>query len=247
MFDSSQHTIPIRLQGLYDLEQIDTELDELYETHGELPNELNVLTATRDEIAARLAKAEASANEAVQKRGLNTAEIAELQDKEKKYRDQQLNIKTNREYDALVREMEAVSKRIAELRAQFKVLDEQEAKARETAAAVQQELDAANAEVGEKDTEYQSARQVTNDEEQGLLGRRKEVVGRITETDMILYQRIRKARGGRAVAVVRRNSCGGCFNVVPHQKIVELHKLKSIITCEHCGRILVPEDMVAAQ
>lgn len=247
MSDSTLNTIPIRLQGLYLLEQIDSLLDELYETHGELPNELNALRITRDEISERYGKAEAMANDAVQKRGTFTIEIAELQDKEKKYRDQQLNIKTNREYDALTREMDAVSKRIAELRAQYKTLDDQEAKAREVMAVVKVELDAANSAVSEKEVEYEVAREETNEEEKDLLQQKTTAVSQVTDADQTLYLRIRNARGGRAVAVVRRNSCGGCFNVVPHQKLVELQKLKNIIVCEYCGRILVPEEMATAR
>jgi predicted nucleic acid-binding Zn-ribbon protein len=59
-----------------------------------------------------------------------------------------------------------------------------------------------------------------------------------------LYERIRKAKGGLAVVPVKRNACGGCYNAVPPQKVLELRRNNKIYTCEHCGRILVSDEIV---
>ncbi len=236
-------TVTTRLQGLFLLEQIDTDLDELYEVHGDLPSEVAALHARRDELQQRIDTQNAAAQDAASKKVTFAAEIDDLHENEKKYRAQQLNVRNNREYDSLVRELDNVAKRITELRAQLKPLDDAEAKAREALAALNEEMKALQGEVSEKEAEYTEAKKTTNDEEAQLLERKNAVLAQVQAPDLALYQRIRKARGGRAVAMVRRNACTGCFHAVPHQKVVELRKQESIITCENCGRILVPDTI----
>src|SRR5690348_16206695 len=116
MPESGVHTVYNRLQALYDLQLIDTQLDELNETHGDLPKEADDLRTRHTELKNKIESFMQAANDAAVKRSTYTTEIAELVDKGKKYRDQQYNVKTNRQYDALVKEMETAEKRVAELR-----------------------------------------------------------------------------------------------------------------------------------
>ncbi|HET7153469.1 MAG TPA: C4-type zinc ribbon domain-containing protein [Candidatus Kapabacteria bacterium] len=233
-----------RLQALYELQQIDTQLDELNETHGDLPKEAEELRARFSELNGKVTNFKKSEEDAISKRSIFTAEIADLTDKEKKYRDQQYNVKTNRQYDALVKEIEIAEKRIVELRAAYKPLDEQEAKAKEGAVSLQEELGKLEEELKLKELELEESKLTTNKEESNLQAERAKAVAIVTEADLEMYDRIRKARGGNAIALVRRNSCSGCFNMVTPQKQVELRRFTAIHTCENCGRILVPEEIM---
>jgi predicted nucleic acid-binding Zn-ribbon protein len=234
-------TVTSRLQGLYLLEQIDTDLDELYEAHGDLPSEVAALYDARSELQARIDAASAVCHDAAARKISQAGEIEDLHEREKKFRAQQLNVRNNREYDAIVREIDSVGKRVIELRGQLKPLDETEVKFRSLLATLGGNMEELAEEIAEKEAEYQNVRKATNEEEGALLVRKNAILAQITSADLALYQRVRKARGGRAVTMIKRNSCTGCFHAIPHQKIVELRKQESVITCENCGRILVPE------
>jgi predicted nucleic acid-binding Zn-ribbon protein len=244
MPESGAQNVLTRLQALYELQQIDSQLDELNETHGDLPKEADELRVRFTELSEKMANYKKSEEDAVTKRSSYTAEIADLIEKEKKYRDQQYNVKTNRQYDALVKEIEIAEKRVAELRVAYKPLDEQEAKAKESAAALQGELDTLAEELKLKEMELDESKLTTNKEEAELQASRQKALAVVTENDLIMYDRIRKARRGSAISLVRRDSCSGCFNMVSPQKQVELRRFNAILTCENCGRILVPEEIL---
>ena len=173
-----------------------------------------------------------------------TAQIAECTEREQKYKEKQYAVKTNRQYDALAREMESVQTQIVQLRASFKPLEEQEKTAREAAAALAPDLATLKEELDVKALELEESKLTTNEEEARLLKERKKAMALITDDDLLMYEKIRFARNGFAIALVRRDSCSGCFNMVPPQKSVELRKFAFIITCENCGRILVPEELL---
>ncbi|MEX0602098.1 MAG: C4-type zinc ribbon domain-containing protein, partial [Bacteroidota bacterium] len=79
-----------------------------------------------------------------------------------------------------------------------------------------------------------------------LRHEREKLVARIEKNDIRVYERIRKAKRGRAVVLVRRDACGGCFKKVPPQTMQELRKNSRILTCEHCGRIVVSDEIARA-
>jgi predicted nucleic acid-binding Zn-ribbon protein len=83
----------------------------------------------------------------------------------------------------------------------------------------------------------------TEKEELEFNHEREKILVRINKADITLYERIRKARQGKAVVAVKRGACGGCFNRIPPQKILELRRNDAIFTCERCGRILVSDEI----
>jgi predicted nucleic acid-binding Zn-ribbon protein len=101
-------------------------------------------------------------------------------------------------------------------------------------------------ELAEKRAALAEVSKATEEQELQFAHSRDKVLVHIAKTDLAVYQRIRKARKGKAVVSVSRNACGGCFARVPPQKILELRRNDRIFTCEHCGRILVSDDIVEA-
>jgi predicted nucleic acid-binding Zn-ribbon protein len=84
----------------------------------------------------------------------------------------------------------------------------------------------------------------TEDEELKFRDDRKKILPKISKADLATYERIRKARKGKAIVPVKRGACGGCFNKVPPQKLLELRQNNSTYTCERCGRIIVSDEIV---
>lgn len=246
-------SITEKLQKLWNLQQIDSQLDEIAILKGELPMEVADL---EDEIAGldtRCGKMRKAVKEAEQEIAQMQSLSKEAESNIKKYQKQLDEVKNNREYEALQKEIEIANldiqlseKRIREAKTKLESQKDALAVAEAKQAAKQQDLDA-------KKVELQSIIAKTEAEETKL--RNKSVKARDGIEDRLLkaYDKTRTTyRNGLAVVTVERNSCGGCFNNVPPQVQLEIGLHKKVIACEHCGRILVdhsiayPDSTVAA-
>ena len=222
-----------KIIALYELQKIDSKIDEINKVKGELPLEVQDL---EDEMAGMKTRIE----------HIN-AEIEELNTltKQRKREVEQNNVRNNREFDAITKEIEyqeleieLAEKRLKEYAAGVKAkklqLEEAEAVAEGRAAdlaAKKNELEGIEAETAPQVAEYE----VQADR----------VKAKIDERLLSAYGRIRSnVRNGLAVVTVKRDACGGCFNRIPPQRQVEIRQGKKIIVCEYCGRILVadPEE-----
>jgi len=133
---------------------------------------------------------------------------------------------------------------IAQLEKDIEILEGKMTVARGDLDKAKTDLEATLKELNEKRQELDEVTKANEDEELRLRHEREKLVVRIDRGDLATYERIRKAKGGLAVVPVRRNACGGCYNAVPPQKVLELRKNNRIYTCEHCGRILVSDEIV---
>ncbi|PKP29470.1 MAG: hypothetical protein CVU00_15460 [Bacteroidetes bacterium HGW-Bacteroidetes-17] len=243
--DNLQVTIEKKLRALYNLQLIDSHIDKIRIVRGELPLEVQDL---EDEIAGldtRIEKytleLDALSNQIVEKE----AAIKESQAMIKKYQEQQMNVRNNREYDSISKELEFQSleiqlseKRIKEF--SFK-LDNIKAEIEKS----QVILDERKNDLAIKKSELEDIIIDTENEETELLAKSKTNQKFVEERMVVAYQRIRKnARNGLAVVKIERDSCGGCFNKIPPQHQLDIRMHKKIIVCEYCGRILV-DDAIA--
>ncbi len=241
---SVEATITEKLQKFWNLQQIDSQLDEIQILKGELPMEVADL---EDEIAGletRCKKLSAAVKEVEAEMAQMQSTAKEAEANIKKYQKQLEEVKNNREYEALTKEIE-----LAQLDIQLSEKKSRDAKVKLDAqkdslaiaeakqAAKQKDLDA-------KKVELQGIIEKTEAEENKL--RNKSTKGRqgIEERLLNAYDKTRRTyRNGLAVVTVERNSCGGCFNNVPPQVQLEIGLHKKIIACEHCGRILVDQSI----
>ena len=166
-----------------------------------------------------------------------------------KYEDQQLNVRNNREYDAIIKEIDLQKLEIQvsekKIKASHEAIKEKEAHIEQ----IQLLLEEKQKEIEKKKEELQSITKESEEEEQSLHDHRTKLVKQIEERLIHAYQRVRNnVRNGLAVVIVEREACGGCFNIVPPQRQVEIKSKKKIIVCEHCGRIFaeVVEQMPKA-
>jgi len=234
-----------RLRALYRLQLVDSEIDKIKTLRGELPLEVQDL---EDEIAGletrlgNLREEVVTLEKSVQKKNI---EISEAEALIKKYEEQQKNVRNNREFDSLSKEIEfqnleidLFNKRIREFNTQ---IDEKKLVITDSEAVLaERKTDLEN-----KRAELDEIISDTQKEEEGLFKKLADVQAVIEDRLLTAYKRIRSnARNGLAVVPVQRDACGGCFNQIPPQRQLDIKSRKKIIVCEYCGRILVDDEII---
>jgi len=242
--DETEVSIEKKLMALYTLQQNDSKIDRIKIVRGELPLEVEDL---EDEVAGLETRIDNYIQE-IEMLDKQTADkqlaIKESQGLIKRYEEQQNNVRNNREYDALTKEIEfqnleiqLAEKRIREFTAQLTMSKEEIENA-------QHELSDRRNDMEAKRSELTDIVAETELEERELNSKSEQQQRLIEERLLIAYKRIRKnARNGLAVVPVERDACGGCFSYIPPQRQLDIKLHKKIIVCEFCGRILVDKEL----
>jgi predicted nucleic acid-binding Zn-ribbon protein len=233
-----ESTVAQKLEALLNLQKIDSRLDSIFKVRGALPEEVQDL---EDEIAGyetRLQKfhTDTVALEDDIKRFKDN--IKESEKLIKKYQEQQMNVRNNREYDAITKELElqdleiqVSKKKIGEAQAKIEFKNNEVNELQEILKERQKDLNNKKDELGTIVSESE------NDESK-LKSEREKAIKKIEDRLVKSYTKIRtNAKNGLAVVMVKRGACGGCFNVVPPQRQADIREKKKIIVCEHCGRV----------
>lgn len=242
---ATESTIAQKLEALLKLQTIDSALDSIKKMRGDLPEEVRDLEDEIAGIETRINKFNreiASLEEEISKNRGNKKEAEKLVNK---YKDQQMNVRNNREYDAISKEielqqleMELADKRVREF--EFKILNKRD-EVSETETRLshrQKDLDAKRKELDVLIAE-------SEEDEVKYLKDRDKAVKHVEEHLLRPYNKLRgNFINGLAVVMVKRGACGGCFNVVPPQRQADIKDKKRIIVCEHCGRVLADVEEV---
>ncbi|MEQ8909171.1 MAG: C4-type zinc ribbon domain-containing protein [Vicingaceae bacterium] len=245
---SSEATVEERLQALYDLQEIDSRIDKIRTIRGELPLEVQDL---EDEVAGletRIEKANASIKELETEISSKKLLIKESESAIKKYEEQQKNVRNNREFDAISKEMEYQALEIELAKKRIKEFEAQIESKKEINDASKEKLEETQKELEHKKNELEEIVEETKKDEQELQKKSEKAQKVIEDRLLAAYKRIRdNARNGLAVVPVERSACGGCFNKIPPQRQLDINSHKKIIVCEHCGRILVDPKMAGIE
>jgi predicted nucleic acid-binding Zn-ribbon protein len=239
--------IPVedRLRALYSLQLVDSEIDKIKILRGELPLEVQDLEDDIAGLETRLGNLKdevTSVEKSIQKKH---GEITDAEALIKKYEEQQKNVRNNREFDSLSKEIEYQNLEIELLNKKIKefqvTVEEKKVVIQESEATLnERKIDLEN-----KRSELDEIILDTQKEEEGLYKKLEKVQGIIEERLLTAYKRIRSnARNGLAVVPVQRDACGGCFNQIPPQRQLDIKSRKKIIVCEYCGRILVDDEII---
>jgi len=237
-------SIETKLKALYDLQIIDTKIAEIRTLRGELPMEVRDLEDELAGLETRLRKYESEQNEAEEDVSQRKAFIKDSTARRQKYEQQINNIKNNREYDSLNKEIELLGleiqiteKKVADLMA-FIVLKKEEI------AVIQETLSTRTTDLNAKRAELDTIVAETQREEKALMELSAVAEEKIEERLLVAYKRLRdNSRNHLAVVAITRDACGGCFNKIPPQRQLDIRQRKKIIVCEHCGRIQVDHDL----
>lgn len=240
-----ENTIAQKLEALLTLQEIDSKLDEILKIRGDLPEEVRDL---EDEIAGFETRMSKFKSEIESLNSQIEAYKTAQKDSDKliaKYKDQQMNVRNNREFDAITKEielqeldMQLADKKINEAKARMRLIEEDAAKTQGT-------LDGRIEDLNVKKGELSVIISESEEEEKQLIGERDKHAKKIEERLLKSYQKIRdNSMNGLAVVPVSRGACGGCFNIVPPQRQADIKEHKKLIVCEHCGRILADVEKV---
>jgi predicted nucleic acid-binding Zn-ribbon protein len=232
-----------RLRLLFALQRVDSSLDDLEDLKGDLPGDIDQLQGKIKDREQHRKVLEETVKRSIVARDEMDTEIITLKQRIEKYKTQQFEVKSNKQYDALGKEIDYSQERIAKLTKELEQLEGKASMAKEDSKALGPEIEQMQAELKEKCDELAILNKENEEEELKLRHEREKLVARIQKSDLQMYERIRKAKAGLAVVAVKRNSCGGCYNRIPPQRVLELRKNSHITSCERCGRILVSEEL----
>lgn len=235
-----ERTVKERLEALYQLQKLLTEIDRIKFLRGELPNEVKDL---EDEIVRFQTRIQKYKDEIAELKNLinaKTAEIAERQKNIARYEEQLNEVRNNREFAILEKEkefekleVELAEKNISDAKAKIALKEEEIKKSQEELSDNEHILEDKKKELNEIVSE-------TRQEEEAIRLKIKDIEPLVDDYTLNAFKRIRKnARNGLGIVAVQRNACGGCFNRVPPQRQLEIKMHKKIIVCEYCGRILI--------
>ena len=241
-------TVEERLKALYELQTLLSEIDRIKTIRGELPLEVQDL---EDEIAGletRIQKYKAEVDDLRAQTVKKKHDIEQAKALIDKYTEQQNNVRNNREFDFLSKEIEfqnleieLAEKRIREFSAQS------EQKAKDIVAANETLTDRQHI-LGEKKSELDEIVSETKQDEERIREKAKKLEAKIDPRLLTAFKRIRKsARNGLGIVYIQRNACGGCFNRIPPQRQMEIKMHKKIIVCEYCGRIMIDPELAGVQ
>ncbi|MDG1718556.1 MAG: C4-type zinc ribbon domain-containing protein [Flavobacteriales bacterium] len=237
-----------KLKALYDLQCVDSEIDQLRVVRGELPVEIQDLEDEIARLETRLEKIEEE--KSILKADQKDKKVAIKNSEELivRYKKQLENIKNNREFTSLTKELEfqeleiqLSDKRTNEIKAKVLMKDEVISSTTEDLNENKEDLEGKKSELAEITAE-------TEKEEKALIKKSKSLQKKIDDRLLSSYERIRtRVRNGLALVSVDRDACGGCFNKIPAQRQLDIKLHKKVIVCEHCGRILVDSNILSQQ
>ncbi|TDO03144.1 zinc ribbon domain-containing protein [Sunxiuqinia elliptica] len=240
-------SVPIseKLKALFELQTVVSEIDKIKTLRGELPLEVQDLEDDIAGLSTRVSNYSDDIKTLETSIANRKAAIKESEALITKYTEQQNNVRNNREYDSLNKEIEfqkleieLSEKRIKEFTAELASKKEATESSKTLLSERQEDLERKKAELEEITAE-------TKIEEEKLKGKAEKIESVIEPRLLTAFKRIRKnARNGLSVVTVQRNACGGCFAKIPPQRQMDIANRKKIIVCEYCGRILVDKDIL---
>ncbi len=238
----ADYSMQEKILALYELQKIDSEIDAINKVKGELPLEVEDLEDEMAGLTTRIDNINAEMEEIKTLTNQRRREVDQARIQIANYKEQQNNVRNNREFDAITKEIEyqeleieLAEKRLREynnaMKAKKADLELAEAAVAERAADLKVKKDELDS------IEVETAPQVAECERRAEAAKVK-----IDERLIVAYNRIRRnVRNGLAVVTVKRDACGGCFNRIPPQRQADIRQGKKIIICEYCGRILVAD------
>lgn len=241
-------TVEEKLKALYELQTMLSEIDKIKTLRGELPLEVQDLEDEVTGLSTRIDKIKSEIEELKANIATKKVEIAEANAAVAKYVEQQDNVRNNREYDFLSKEIEyqkleieLCEKRIREFTADSESKSEEMANSVVALEERQKDLDQKKSELDEIISE-------TKQEEERLRDKAKQLELSIEPRLLQSFKRIRKnTRNGLGIVYVERDACGGCFNKIPPQRQLDIRSRKKVIVCEYCGRILIDPELAGVE
>jgi uncharacterized protein len=243
--EGAELSVEDKLKALFKLQKIKSEVDKIRILRGELPLEVQDLEDELEGLQTRKEKYEQEVKSLETNITGKKSEITASKALIKKYEEQQNNVRNNREFESLSKEIEYQT---LEIELCEKRIREFTSKITEKNLIIEESTNNFNERKLDLETKQKELEEIVSDtqKEEGDLSSEAEEVEKVIEERLLTaFKKIRKnARNGLAVVTVERNACGGCFNNIPPQRQLDIKSRKKIIVCEYCGRILVDGEIL---
>lgn len=246
--EAKEMSVEQKLQALYELQTTLTAIDEKRALRGELPLEVQDL---EDEIAGldtRIEKIDTEIKEFQSAITMKKGEVQEAQANLDRYNNQLNEVRNNREYDSLSKQIDYERLEVELCNKKIKEATDQVAYRTNDLEIAKTEREERQKDLDEKKSELEDILAETREEETMLKERAKDLEVKIEPRLLSSFKRIRKsARNGLGIVYVQRDACGGCFNKIPPQRQLDIKMHKKIIVCEYCGRILIDPELAGVK
>lgn len=246
--EAKEMSVEQKLQALYELQTTLTAIDEKRALRGELPLEVQDL---EDEIAGldtRIEKIDTEIKEFQSAITMKKGKVQEAQANLERYNNQLNEVRNNREYDSLSKQIDYERLEVELCNKKIKEATDQVAYRTNDLEIAKTEREERQKDLDEKKSELEDILAETREEETMLKERAKDLEVKIEPRLLSSFKRIRKsARNGLGIVYVQRDACGGCFNKIPPQRQLDIKMHKKIIVCEYCGRILIDPELAGVK
>lgn len=233
-----EHSISDQLIALIRLQHIDSKIDQIKKLRGDLPDEIKDMEDEKEGLTTRVDNLKQELKDTGVSKKQAVTDVKDAEQLIKKYEEQQLQVRNNREYDALTKEIEAQKQRIVDNTNLSEEIDLQKPVRDAAVEEADTRLKELNQELKEKQGELHEVLEDTKSEQAGLEKTRKKAEKKVDERYVRAYDRLRsRVRDGRAVVPLERGAAAG-FSVPP-QRQLEIRQRNRIVACEHTGRIIV--------
>jgi predicted nucleic acid-binding Zn-ribbon protein len=243
--DVTELSVEEKLKALYKLQKTKSEIDKIRTLRGELPLEVQDLEDEIEGLQTRIDKYQQEVKALESNISAKKNEITEAKALIKKYEEQQNNVRNNREFESLSKEIEYQTLEIELCEKRIREFTSQIEDKKQIIGESQTKLDERTIDLDAKKKELEDIVSDTKKEEDDLSNEAVKTEKLIEDRLLTAFKKIRKnARNGLAVVTVERDACGGCFNNIPPQRQLDIKSRKKIIVCEYCGRILVDDEIL---
>ena len=227
----------LTLQGIdYDIGELERSKDYIPDMmsnlRGELERKENALAADNEELT-QLALSQKNAE----------LEVSSKQEDLKRYQSQMMSIKTNKEYDALVTEIDSIKRTIKEREDQILSWEERIEEIKSTLDEQEGGLGEIKATNTKQIASLQKRMDSVGDKVAGHIAERDRIVTKVSRPSMSIYERVRRGKGNSTLVSIKKRACGGCFKAVPPQRLQEIRRGDRVICCDNCGRMLIAEEV----
>jgi predicted nucleic acid-binding Zn-ribbon protein len=246
--DPTDLSVEEKLKTLFQLQTALSAIDEKKALRGELPLEVEDLEAEIEGLTTRVERIQAEIQDFERAISQKKAEIIEAQNSVDRYKQQLNDVRNNREYDTLSKEIEFQSLEIELCNKKINEAQRRIAEKQEELQVNQSVVDDKQADLDMKRGELDEIMEETRSEEEKLKEKAHELEAKIEPRLLTSFKRIRKnARNGLGIVYVQRDACGGCFNKIPPQRQLDIKMHKKVIVCEYCGRILIDPELAGVK
>ena len=233
------------LLTLYELRNIDEELTDIEDEKGDLPDKIELIKKDIESIEKELNEKKQSLLKLEEEKSKLISENESYEERINKYDEQKFDVRSNKEYDEIVKTIESLFEEVGKNENRIKDIDDIFSKLGTDVESLESRSNEATTDLTEKQSLLDELDEQYKQEESGLREKRNELLTKIDEASSLLYERINRSYKGEATAIVRRGNCSGCYNSIPPQTVIEIKSAEKLYTCQSCGRILIAEELLA--